>query len=118
MTSRQHERDVANLTFYPSKIIKGTIQACTEQTVGFKWHLLVDTILTLLHLPAYEESPEAEFENKSYTNPGIYFSLSKTQLEGLLDLLVTVSRVYRDHVIVSMDFLANLREYTYPFQGL
>lgn len=100
MANESEDNSTVDKPFYQPRMIRGAIQACVEQTTGFQWHLLVHTIMTKIQLPAYDVAPEYE-GRVSAKDRGLYFRLSQTQFEALLDLLLAVSRVYREHTIVS-----------------
>ena len=85
---------------YQPRNIAGTIQACVEQTVGFKWHMLTHRIITQLDLSAHDIDHEEGTETPSYKHAPI-FTLAQSQLEASFDLLLAVNRVYRDHTVVS-----------------
>lgn len=85
---------------YQPKNIAGAVQACVEQTVGFKWHLLVHRIMMQLKLPAYDIHHEDEIQAPT-NERARFFTLAQSQLKASLDLLLAVNRVYQDHTVVS-----------------
>ena len=99
MTSYEKSNEGSMPVFQPAAI-RGAIQACVEQTAGFRWELLVHTVRAKLGLPAYDCSLEHE-RTAEPGRRGIYFSLSQWQFESLLEAFLLVNRLHRDHTIVS-----------------
>ena len=99
--ARRSENDL-QVPYFPSKTIKGTMQACAEQTSGYKWHYITDTIVRLLQLPSH--LPRQTRTDRFYpsdNNVNHFFSLSWTQLNACIDILLAVQRVYSDNTMVS-----------------
>ena len=87
--------------FFPPQTIKGTLQVCVEQTSGFKWHLLIDTIMRMLDLPQYV--PGKSRKNMPRLNAVEHFyRLSMNQLQVGMDILLSLHQVRTDRVMVHL----------------
>ena len=92
-------------SFPLSRNIKSVMSACAEQTAGYKWHYLTDTIMRTLGLPnsilrPRQRCPSAHRPRNPTNAVDRYFSLSWAQLNASLDILLAVQRIYSDHVMV------------------
>lgn len=92
--------------FYSPKDIKGATQVCAEQTAGYKWHYMIDTVFRLLGLPAFipteRRGDNVEHPNRFPVNDvDRFYSLSWDQLNASFDMLLAVQRLYTDHIMVS-----------------
>lgn len=86
--------------FFPPKTIKGTIQVCVEQTSGYQWHLLVDSIMRKLGLPQYVPG-KIRKDMPRLNAVEHFYSLSITALRACMEILLALQKVYRDHMMVS-----------------
>ena len=91
--------------FFPPQTIKGTVQACVEQTSGFQWHLLVDRIVRTLRLPHYIGGQHRR-NHLPLNEADHFYGLSVKQLGACMENLLALQRVYSDHVMVTSPFKA------------
>jgi hypothetical protein len=77
-----------------SNALKGTLQACADQTAGFNWADLVQGVQTALHIPRWVPD-RGDGDNIAQH----YSILTIPILQACLDMLAAVQRLYKDSIL-------------------
>jgi hypothetical protein len=77
-----------------SSALRGTLQACADQTTGFNWTVLTQEVEAALHVPRWvaDQGDGGDIAH-------LYSALTVPILQACLDMLATVQRLYKDSIL-------------------